>query len=103
MTVTEVTTSIAIVGGAALVGLLLLPQRLGRRLSRNNSGRFTVSHNLTPTEPPVTSRLSLISSGRTSTRIVSLVMVAIVSGVGLGITLSLLLLVVRGATGLSAS
>jgi len=103
MTVTEVTTSIAIVGGAALVGLMFLPQRLGRRLSRHHSGRFTVSRDLTPTEPPVTSRLSLFGAGRTSTRIVSLVMVAVISGVGLGITLSLLLLVARGATGLSAS
>lgn len=102
MTVTEVTTIIAIVGTATLIGLLVLPKRLGSTSHEDRRGRF-VTVPVAPVPPAAGSlRDGLIRSGRGGTRFVALAVIATVGGTAIGLVVSLLLVVARNATGLGA-
>ena len=102
MTVTEVTTSIAIVGGVTLIGLLLLPQRVGRRSVQRFHGRFTVSTVPLFDQPSASPREGSRRSGKVGSRFVALTLLAVVSGLAVGVTASLLLVLARGTIGLGA-
>jgi hypothetical protein len=85
MTVTEVTTSIAIIGAAAFVGLMNLPRRRGSGANDGARGRFVV----VAVPPVVHTRNSpwegLRRSGRGGARFVALTVVAVVSGTAVGL------------------
>ena len=105
MTVTEVTTKIAIVGVVTLAALF----HIGRsgitsssnsRISQADNGRFTYR----AATPPRTTAARWLAARPTTkaARIVSLGVVAVVGGAALGIGASLLLVVALNATGSGA-
>ncbi|MGA1169338.1 MAG: hypothetical protein ACO3V2_02910 [Ilumatobacteraceae bacterium] len=80
ITVTEVTTRIVLVGGLALIGLLII-QRSAATYSRHRDGNFVV--------------MNLADVGATqssATRILALLLIALASGLALGIGSALALL-----------
>ena len=105
MTVTEVTTRIGLVGGVALVALLLI----GRMTAAGNVSVSTprvVHHRFThqAAEPSValpqrwSARLLSSRSSSAVTRLASLCGVSVISGIALGVGLSLLLVALLNAT-----
>ena len=110
MTVTEVTTRIAIVGVVTLAALFLIGRSgvagsSNSRISQTDNGRFTYR---AATSPRTTAarwlaarRLAAPPSTKAA-RIVSLGVVAVVGGAALGIGVSLLLVVALNATGSGA-
>jgi len=102
MTVTEVTTSIAIIGAAAFVGLMNLPKRRKSGANDGARGRFVVVA-VAPVDHATNSLWDgLRRSGRGGARFVALAVVAVVSGTAVGLALSLLLVLGRNAIGLGA-
>ncbi|MGA0044395.1 MAG: hypothetical protein ACO3II_07395 [Ilumatobacteraceae bacterium] len=80
ITVTEVTTRIVLVGGLALIGLLII-QRSAATYSRHRDGNFVV--------------MNLADVGATqspATRVLALLLIALTSGLALGIGSALVLL-----------
>ncbi len=80
ITVTEVTTRIVLVGGLALIGLLII-QRSAATYSRHRDGNFVV--------------MNLADAGATqssATRVLALLLIALASGLALGIGSALALL-----------
>lgn len=80
ITVTEVTTRIVLVGGLALIGLLII-QRSATTYSRHRDGNFVV--------------MNLADAGATqspATRVLALLLIALASGLALGIGSALALL-----------
>jgi hypothetical protein len=107
MTVTEVTTRIAIVGVAGIIGLLLVSRaQLLRRyqLRVHGAHRFAQPH-----QPLVTAaslplgRAALRRSGALSSRALGLVVMTIAVGLSVGVGLSLALVAALGALGLGGS
>ena len=102
MTVTEVTTSIAIIGAAAFVGLMNLPKRRESGANDGVRGRFVIVA-VAPVDHGKDSLWDgLRRSGRGGARFVALAVVAVVSGTAVGLALSLLLVLGRNAIGLGA-
>ena len=101
MTVTEVTTRIAIVGVVTLVALFLIGRSgiagsSNSRISQTDNGRFTYR---AATSPRTTAARRLAAPPSTkAARIVSLGVVAVVGGAALGIGVSLLLVLALNAT-----
>jgi hypothetical protein len=104
MTVTEVTTRIAIVGAAGIIGLLLVSRAqllrrhepaVGghRQFARRSASPVTASH------LPL-GRASLRRSGTVSSRLFGLVVMTIAVGLSVGIGLSVALVTALAATGL---
>lgn len=105
MTVTEVTTRIGLVGGVSVLALLLIG-RLGMShldvaaMPRVVRQRFT-HHVAESRAAPPKSRWATILSSRSRgavTRLLSLWSVAVISGVALGVGLSLVLVLLLNAT-----
>lgn len=100
MTVTEVTTSIAIIGGAAFAGLMYLSRRRGFSAKAGSRGRFVVTA-VRPVDHATNSlRAGLRRSGRGGARFIVLAVIAVVSGTAIGLALSIVLIVGRNAIGL---
>ena len=102
MTVTEVTTRIAIVGVVTLAALFLIGRSgvagsSNSRISQTDNGRFTYR---AATSPRTTAARWLAAQPSTkAARIASLGVIAIVGGAALGIGASLLLVVALNASG----
>jgi hypothetical protein len=107
MTVTEVTTRIAIVGMAGIVGLLLVSRaRTPRRYVSVAVGTRRFSQQLPAQVVPASlsvGRITLRRSGTVSSRAVGLAVVTIAVGLAVGIGLSVALVAALGALGLGGS
>jgi len=104
MTVTEVTTRIAVVGSAGLVGLLLVSRAQLKR--RYDVGLDSTHQFARPSQPLVSAaslplgRAALRRSGTLSSRVLGLVVMTVAVGVSVGVGLSLGLVAALGALGL---
>jgi alkylhydroperoxidase/carboxymuconolactone decarboxylase family protein YurZ len=107
MTVTEVTTRIAIVGVAGIIGLLLVSRaQLLRRHEPAVGGhrRFAQPHQpLVAAASLPLGRAALRRSGTLSSRTLGLVVMTIAVGLSVGIGLSVALVAALGALGLGAN
>ncbi len=102
MTVTEVTTSIAIIGTVAFTGLMYLSKRPVSGANDRSRGRFVVVA-VPPVDHGTTSlRDGLRRSGRGGARLVALAVIAVVSGTAIGLVSSLVLIIGRNALGIGA-
>jgi hypothetical protein len=104
MTVTEVTTRIAIVGVAGIIGLLLVSraQLLRRHEPAVGGHRRFARHSASPVTAghlPL-GRAALRRSGTISSRALGLVVMTIAVGLSVGIGLSVALVAALGALGL---
>ena len=104
MTVTEVTTRIAVVGAAGLIGLLLVSRaQVLRRYEAHFDGTRRFAQ---PRQPLVSAaslpldRAALRRSGTLSSRALGLAVVTIAVGLSVGVGLSLALVAALGALGL---
>jgi hypothetical protein len=103
MTVTEVTTRIAIVGMAGTIGLLLVSraQLFRRHEDRVDGARRFARHSASPVTAshlPL-GRASLRRSGTVSSRLFGLVVITIAVGLSVGIGLSVALVGALAASG----
>lgn len=91
MTVTEVTTRIAVVGVVSLVALFVVARPTSRRIERTDDARFRVAiHGASITRADV-SRPFTRRGGSLGARMATLALIAVTSGAILGILVSLVL------------
>jgi len=101
MTVTEVTTRIALVGSTAVLGLLLIGRVWTPTSRRRPSGATPFVAQIT-FKPAGSSRYHLARSHRRGAGALTLAAMAVVSGLALGTALSLALLTALNALNLGA-